>query len=74
MSDVKNGKIDDLTLDQVFERLDEVLSSMEEESSLEKSFGYYHQGMDLLKACNDKIEKIEKQILILDQEGETHEF
>lgn len=69
-----NNKVDELTLDQLFEKLDEVLSSMEEENSLEKSFGYYHQGMDLLKACNYKIEKIEKQILVLDQEGETHEF
>ncbi|MDO4473467.1 MAG: exodeoxyribonuclease VII small subunit [Eubacteriales bacterium] len=74
MNNETNNKVDDLTLDQLFGKLDEVLSSMEEENSLEKSFGYYHEGMDLLKACNQKIEKIEKQILILDQEGETHEF
>ena len=74
MSSEISNKVDELTLDQVFEKLDEVLSSMEEENSLEKSFEYYHQGMDLLKACNYKIEKIEKQILILDQEGEAHEF
>ena len=26
-----------------------------------------------MKSCNDKIDKIEKKMLILDEEGETHE-
>lgn len=67
-------EIRDCTLDQVFEKLDQVLDLMEKETSLEESFRMYHQGMDLLKVCNDKIERIEKQILVLDEEGETHEF
>lgn len=62
------------TLDQVFEELDQVIRDMEGEASLEESFRMYHQGMDLLKVCNDKIDRIEKQILVLDEEGETHEF
>ena len=41
---------------------------------LEDSFQMYHQGIDMLKACNDKMDKIEKQMLVLDSEGETHEF
>ena len=45
-----------------------------EEISLEDSFQLYHKGMDLLKQCNDKIDKVEKKMLILDEEGETHEF
>ncbi len=45
-----------------------------EDISLEESFALYHKGMDLLKSCNDKIDKIEKKMLILDEEGETHEF
>ena len=44
------------------------------EVSLEDSFQMYHQGIDMLKACNDKMDKIEKQMLVLDSEGETHEF
>ncbi len=62
------------TLEQVFEKLEQVISDMEEENSLEESFRMYHQGMELLKACNDKIERVEKQILVLDEEGGTHEF
>ena len=53
----------------------ELVGRMEaEDISLEESFALYHKGMDLLKSCNDKIDKIEKKMLILDEEGETHEF
>ncbi len=64
----------EFTLEQAFERLERVISDMEKESSLEESFRMYHQGMELLKACNDKINRVEKQILILDEEGGMHEF
>ena len=65
---------DEYTLDQVFEQLDQILAGMEEETSLEESFRLYHKGMDLLKISSEKIDKIEKQILVLDEEGNTHEF
>ena len=42
--------------------------------SLEDSFRLYHKGMDMLKSCNEKIDKIEKKMLILDDEGVSHEF
>ena len=70
----ENQEIKDCTLDEMFEKLDSVLAGMEEETSLEDSFRLYHQGMDMLKMCSEKIDRIEKQILILDEEGETHEF
>ena len=60
------------TLDEMFQELDKLIQAMEEpEVSLEDSFQMYHQGIDMLKACNDKMEK---QMLVLDSEGETHEF
>ena len=62
------------TLDEVLMELDQILNDMEQENSLEETFQMYHKGIDLLKTCNDKIEKIEKQIQILDEEGNTHEF
>ena len=56
------------TLDQTFGRLEELVGRMEaEDISLEESFALYHKGMDLLKSCNDKIDKIEKKMLILDE-------
>ena len=36
--------------------------------SLEDAFKNYEEGMKLVKSCNEKIEKIEKQILVLNGE------
>lgn len=65
---------DERTLEQVFSDLEAVIMKMESEDSLEESFKLYHQGMDMLKLCNDKIDKVEKQMLMLDENGETQEF
>ncbi len=63
------------TLETVFEQLDEVVEKLEgEDLSLEESFQMYHKGMDLLKICNEKIDTIEKKMMILDENGEQHEF
>ena len=65
----------DKTLEEVFEELDEVVGQLEEPAiSLEDSFSLYHKGMELLKVCNDKIDKVEKKMLILDENGEQHEL
>ena len=63
------------SLETVFEQLDEIVEQLEaEEVSLEDSFGLYHKGMDLLKVCNEKIDTIEKKMMMLDENGEEHEF
>ncbi len=63
------------SLEEVFQQLDEIAGKLEEtEVSLEDSFQLYHKGMELLKICNDKIDKVEKQMLILDESGEQHEL
>lgn len=63
------------TLEQLFEQLDDIVTNMEGENvSLEESFQLYHKGMDLLKTCNDKIDIVEKKMMILDEDGEEHEF
>ena len=67
--------MEDKTLEIVFQELDEVVKKLEGEAvSLEESFQLYHQGMDLLKVCNEKIDTIEKKMMILDENGEIHEF
>ena len=66
---------EEMNLEEFFEKLESTMKKMEEEDiSLEESFQLYHQGMDMLKACNDKIDKVEKKMLLLDEEGEEHEF
>ena len=66
---------EEMNLEEIFEKLESTMKKMEEEDiSLEESFQLYHQGMDMLKACNNKIDKVEKKMLLLDEEGEEHEF
>ena len=55
--------MDKMTLEETFAGLEEVIQKMEQgEATLEESFQLYHKGMDLLKSCNDKIDKIEKKM------------
>lgn len=67
--------MDKMTLEETFAGLEDVIRKMEQgDVSLEESFQLYHKGMDMLKSCNDKIDKIEKKMLILDEEGAAYEF
>ena len=67
--------MEERTLEEVFSQLDTVILDMEREDiSLEDSFRLYHEGMQMLKICNEKIDTVEKKMLILDEEGAEHEF
>lgn len=61
-----------LTLEESFEKLDEVISRMESGNiSLEESFKLYNEGIKLVKNCNSQLDKVEKQIVIINgDEGE----
>lgn len=63
------------TLDQSFEKLEEMIGKLEQEDlPLEESFKLYKEGMKLIKACNDKIDKVEREVLKLNENGELDEF
>lgn len=63
------------TLEELFTILDEIADRMEgSEISLEESFQLYKQGMTILKKCNDTIDMVEKEVLILDESGDLYEF
>lgn len=60
-------------IEETFRELEELIKKMESgESSLEESFGYYEAGMKLVKACNEKIDKVEKKLVVLEEDGEAH--
>ena len=57
-------------LSELFEELDLMIRKLEDgSSSLEDSFRYYEEGMRLVKACSGKIDRVEKQILVIDEMG-----
>ena len=63
------------TLEQTFERLEDLIGKLEQEDiSLEESFKLYKEGMKLVKSCNDRIDKVEKEVLKLNENGEVDEF
>lgn len=65
----------ELTLEQIFEKLEGTIGKLEQEDiSLEESFRLYKEGMKLVKSCNDKIDKVEKEVLKLNENGELDEF
>lgn len=71
LEQIKNNK----QLEEIFAELDQIAAKLESsEISLEDSFQLYQKGMKLLKECNDKIDRVEKKILILDENGESDEF
>lgn len=57
-------------LSEIFTDLDTLLVKMEGEESLEKSFAIYEKAVSLLKEANSSIDRIEKQVRILDSEKE----
>lgn len=42
--------------------------------SLEESFLIYQTGMKLLKECSEKIDTVEKRMLMMNEDGELSEF
>ncbi len=68
-------EIKDLSLEQAFVRLEETISRLESEDiTLEESFAEYKMGMELLKHCNDSIDKVEKQVMMLSAEGDLEPY
>ena len=64
-----------LSLEEGFERLEETIARLEdEEISLEDAFAAYSEGMTLLKNCNEQIDRVEKQVLKLAEDGSLEEL
>ena len=63
------------TLEENFERLEQVISILEREDvPLEEAFRAYQKGMGIVKLCNDEIDRVEKQVLKLTEDGCLEEF
>ena len=64
----KETEQNNMTIEETFAALDALIEQLESgKGSLEDAFKNYEEGMKLVKSCNEKIEKIEKQILVLNE-------
>lgn len=71
----KEEGIIEITLEGAFRELDKVVERLESrEITLEESFKVYQSGMELLRTCNEKIDRVEKKMLQMDEDGELSEF
>ena len=67
----KTEDFSDLTIEEMFEQLDGVIRQLEDgEITLDDSFARYEAGMKLIKACGERLDRVEKQILVIDGQEE----
>ncbi len=75
MSAVSNSQEESLTIEQTFEELEGILEMLEDdERPLEESFRYFQRGINLVKQCATQIDKVEKQIAVLNGEEDDGGF
>lgn len=59
----------ELSIEDIYDKLDGLIEKMDSDDiSLEDSFKLYNEGLSLVKECNEKIEKVEKDIEVLENE------
>ncbi len=67
MAGRKKAEPNQVGLEESLAQLEQVMETMESsELSLEQSFDLYKKGMDLLLQCNQAIDKVEKELMILE--------
>lgn len=57
------------SLEELFQELDQIIEKMEEkEVSLEDAFTLYESGMKKIRQCNEKLDLVEKKMLVIANE------
>ena len=59
------------SLEEAFQELEGLIEKMQQrEVTLEETFALYEQGIRKLRFCNQKIDQVEKKMLLLNEQGE----
>lgn len=65
----------ELTLEESFQKLDGILEKLENrETTLEESFQIYEKGMELIRRMGAQIDRVEKKIQLISEDGELRDF
>lgn len=63
-----------MKIEESFEQLDSIIEALEsKETPLEEAFREYERGIRIVRECNESLDKVEKQIIVL-QGGGDDEF
>lgn len=66
---------ENMSIEETFAKLEETITQLEKEDiSLEDSLKAYEQGMEYIKSCNEVIDKAEKKVMVIRENGELDEF
>ena len=64
-----------MTLEEKLAKLDAMTEQLRKEDiTLEESFSLYKDGMELIKQCNADIDRVEKQVQILNEDGQVTDW
>lgn len=59
------------SIEEAFEQLSDIVAQMDEPGvTLEESMHLYRRGVELLNQCGDTLDRIEKEMITLTEEGE----
>lgn len=65
------AKEKEVTLEGTLSEIEEIIGQLQQRDiSLEDSFSLYQKGIEKLKVCNEKIDAVEKKLLVLNKEGQ----
>ncbi len=63
------------SLEEMFGELEGIIERMQQrEVTLEETFALYEKGIKKLKSCTQKIDSVEKKMLLLNGQGELEPF
>lgn len=63
------------SIEKNFEEIENIIEQLEApDISLEQAFGVYSKGMKKLQECHGQIDRVEKQILKLNEQGDLEEL
>lgn len=63
------------SMEEIFSELDEIIAALQKQDvTLDQSFSLYESGMKKLQQCKEKIDTVEKKLLVLNSQGEYEEL
>lgn len=66
---------ENVPLEEILAQVEQCIAQLEDpQISLEDSFRCYEEGIRKLKICNEKVDQIEKKMLMINEHGELEEF
>ena len=71
----EGAAVEETSLEEMFHQLDGIMEQMESpDVSLENAFSLYERGMKMSGRCNEKLDLVEKKMLVIAQNGEEVPF